>query len=85
MANKRTTTMRGLWRPIAELRDRYAENLILCAPELLHEDFNPLGVGTGYYQDGVGWRASTMDGDGDSHSVVCHPTHFIVMRGPGDD
>jgi hypothetical protein len=43
--------VRQLWRPIAELVDRYATNLLLCAPELVDADCNEHGVGMGYWQD----------------------------------
>lgn len=46
-----TTTLRDLWRPIAELENKYANNLLLRAPELLDLDFNEHGVGLGYWQD----------------------------------
>jgi hypothetical protein len=43
--------MKSLWKPIAELKDRYASNLLLCAPELADTDCNEAGVGMGYWQD----------------------------------
>jgi len=43
--------MKNLWRPISELQDRYATNLLLCAPELVDLDCNEHGVGPGYWQD----------------------------------
>jgi hypothetical protein len=43
--------MRELWRPIAELEDKYTTNLLLCAPELVDLDCNEDGIGMGYWQD----------------------------------
>lgn len=40
-----------LWRPIAELEDKYSNNLLLCAPELVDLDCNEAGIGMGYWQD----------------------------------
>ncbi len=41
----------GIWQPIAQLEDKYATNLLLCAPELVDADCNPAGIGMGYWQD----------------------------------
>lgn len=44
------------WRKIAELKDKYAPNLLLCAPELVDLDCNEHGIGLGYWQDdGLLW------------------------------
>jgi hypothetical protein len=47
------SSMKLLWRPIAELNDqtRYRSDLLLCAPELVDLDCNVRGVGPGYWQD----------------------------------
>lgn len=76
------------WRPIAELADKYAPNLLLLAPELVDLDCNEYGVGMGYFQDDAG------DGDCGSflackwsmtndewREVVVTPTHFLVLSG----
>lgn len=47
--------MKNLWRPIAELTDKYRTDLLLCAPELVDLDCNVHGIGMGYYQDGRDW------------------------------
>lgn len=48
----RLATVADAWRPIEELSDRYAGNLLLVAPELVDLDCNEHGVGMGYWQDG---------------------------------
>lgn len=43
--------MKKLWQPIANLKDKYANNLLLCAPELIDLDCNEAGIAPGYWQD----------------------------------
>ena len=45
------TTMKSIWRPISELEDKYVNNLLLCAPELVDLDCNEDGIAPGYWQD----------------------------------
>lgn len=81
------------WRPIAELTDRYAVNLLLCAPELVNADCNEHGAGMGYWQDGNphddsdegSWLACRWNMTNDEwDEVKCTPTHFAVIGGPRD-
>lgn len=81
-------TMARLWRPIAELEDRYAGNLLLQAPELVDLDCNEPGVGMGYWQDGARphgegtWLAARWNMSNDEwYEVECCPTHFMVIEG----
>ena len=75
--------MHSLWQPIGELTDRYAANLLLCAPELLDLDCNEHAVGMGYWQDGMGWLACKWDMSNDLwKEVCCNPTHFMFIQGP---
>lgn len=84
--------MKNLWREMAELPDKYAANLLLCAPELVDLDCNPEGVAPGYWQDGPliedghdegEWIAAGYCMEHD-HFVnrICRPTHFLVIVGP---
>jgi len=82
-------TMKDLWRPIAELKDKYASGLLLCAPELIDLDCNPEGIGMGYWQDGGGvdggnaWLCAKWSMTNDEwYEKECNPTHFIQMTGP---
>ena len=86
------------WKPIAELEDRYATNLLLCAPELVDADCNEVGVGLGYWQDdrdlllechrepGVeygGFLACKWNMTSDMwYEVPVTPTHFMLIEGP---
>lgn len=45
------STFSGCWQPIKQLEDKYTTNLLLCAPELVDLDYNPAGIGMGYFQD----------------------------------
>lgn len=78
--------MRALWRPISELEDKYAPNLLLCAPELVDLDCNEHGVGMGYWQDDgddSGFRACKWSMTNDEwYEARCSPTHFIILKGP---
>ena len=81
------------WRPIAELADRYENELLLMAPELVDLDCNVHGVGMGYWQDGpvdVGgvefengtWLACKWSMTNDEwYEVPCTPTHFLKLSG----
>lgn len=52
------------WHPIEELQDKYANNLLLLAPELVDGDCNEAGAGMGYWQDdGLLWNASQKECD----------------------
>ena len=86
------------WKPISELKDRYASNLLLCAPELVDADCNEAGVGLGYWQDdrdlllecnrepGVdysGFLACKWNMTSDEwNEVSVTPTHFMLIEGP---
>lgn len=79
-----------IWHPISELTDKYACNLLICAPELLDLDFNEAGVGMGHWQDDAGdeinagsWEANKWNGTCDEwFTVRCNPTHFAFILGP---
>ncbi len=75
------------WKPIAELKDRYNVNLLLCAPELVNLDCNPHGIAPGYWMDtSEEWIAAGYDMQSDLwKDCVCNPTHFIIMTGPADE
>jgi hypothetical protein len=91
---RKTQMMSHLWLPIAALVDRYEQNLLLCAPELVDLDCNPDGIGIGHWQDdalvpcgpdgAIGsflacrWSMSCEEW----YEVPCRPTHFIKMTGP---
>jgi hypothetical protein len=84
-------SMRDLWRPITELADRYAPNLLLRAPELVDLDCNPHGVGPGYWQDDAdgiklekgAWLCAKWSMTSDEwYEVACQPTHYLVIEGP---
>ena len=82
--------MDKLWKPIAELANKYQPNLLFCAPELVDLDCNTHGIGMGYWQDGEGltngsflackWNMTNDEWD----EKKCTPTHFMIMRGPHD-
>lgn len=81
--------MKQLWRPIETLTDKYAPNLLLCAPELVDLDCNEAGIGMGYWQDDLdlpekgSWLCAKWDmTDDEWREVSCTPTHYIVMEGP---
>lgn len=90
--NNMCSGMKGLWEPISELKDKYSENLLLTAPDLVDLDCNPIGVSPGYWQDGPFtpggneegvWIAAGYDMCNDMFvNKVCNPTHFIIMEGP---
>lgn len=69
--------MKTLWRPIAELVDRYATNLLLCAPELVDADCNEHGVGMGYWQDD---RDVPCDEHGAVHEAGVEYGGFLACR-----
>lgn len=78
-----------IWHPIEELKDRYAADLLLYAPELVDEDFNVSGVGMGHWQDdgdledGGQWEANKWNGTADEwYTVACTPTHFAHIVSP---
>ena len=85
------TKVKNLWRPIAELQDKYVNNLLLHAPELVNLDCNPAGIGMGYFQDGAKGKDRglflaakwSMTND-EWYEVAVTPTHFILMEGPDD-
>ena len=80
------------WKPISELPDRYAADLLLRARELVSPDFNPSGVAPGHWQDGGkegddaddgAWLAARWCNNCEAwHVVTVHPTHFCVIEGP---
>ena len=81
--------MKDLWRPINEIADRYAPNLLLCAPELVNLDCNPHGVGPGYwYNDATSngaWLCAKWSMTNDEwYEKTCRPTHFLVIERPAE-
>lgn len=70
------------WHPIAELKDRYVNSLLLRAPELVDLDCNEPGAGMGYWQDDSGWLACKWSMTSDEwREVPCTPTHYAVIGG----
>lgn len=63
------------WKPISELEDKYSNNLLLCAPELVDLDCNEVGIGMGYWQDGYhepcNEHGACGDPDVDYGAFVC--------------
>jgi len=84
---------KNLWLPIDYLVDRYAQNLLLRAPELYDADCNPHGVSPGFWQDGGNsedpvenggaWITAGYDMNNDEFmNLVCNPTHYMIIEGP---
>ena len=85
-------SMKNLWLPIDALTDRYAENLLLRAPEL-YTDGNEHGIARGFWRDGDAdgdttqnggaWMAAGYDLNDDCFvSIEVTPTHFMICEGP---
>ncbi len=78
--------MRSLWKPIAELKNRYQQPLMLASPKLIDGDCNIQGIADGYWQDDEGWICAGYDMHNSEYTTLTLAyediTHFLVPEGP---